>query len=127
VRHYLRTGAISPASRGVVEATVSAALIAPRRLPTPHLAGLKTAVSGAVDLTPIATTANQRLPAAKGAQEKATAIAVFKVAPALDALVNPWTRSASGAIIPRQSCSGTVLGRGAELNGQVRSAPRLVQ
>jgi hypothetical protein len=117
VRHYLRTGAISAASRGVVEATAPATLVAPRRLPTPHLAGLKTAVSGAVDLAPIAATADQRLPAAKGAQEEATAIAVFKVATVLDALVNPWTRSASGAIMPRQSCSGTVLGRGAGLNG----------
>ena len=117
VRHYICAGAISAASRGVVEATAPAALIAPRRLPTSHHASFGTTVSRAVDLAPIAATADQRLPAAKGAQEEATAIAVFKVATVLDALVNPWTRSASGAIMPRQSCSGTVLGRGAGLNG----------
>jgi hypothetical protein len=108
VRHYLSTGAISSASCGVVETAAPAALIAPRRLPTPHLAGFRTTVSGAVDLAPIATAADQRLPAAKGAQEEAAAVAVIEIAPALDAPVNPWTRSASGAIMPRQSCSGTV-------------------
>ena len=108
MRHYLLTGAISPASRGVVEAAAPAALIAARRLPTPHLAGVEATVAGAVDLAPIAMTADQRLPAAKGAQEKAAAVAVIEIAPALDAPVNPWTRSASGAIMPRQSCSGTV-------------------
>ena len=108
MRHYLRTGAISPASRGVVEAAVPAALIAARRLSTPHFAGLEATIPGAVDLASIATAADQDLPAAKGAQEEAAAVAVIEIATALDAFVNPWTRSASGAIMPRQSCSGTV-------------------
>jgi hypothetical protein len=108
VRHYLLTGAISPAPRGVVEAAVAAALIAARGLPTPHPARVDTTVSGAVDLAPVAVTADQDLPAAKGAEEEAAAGAFIEVAPALDAPVNPWTRSASGAIMPLQSCSGTV-------------------
>jgi hypothetical protein len=49
----------------MVEAAAPAALIAARRLSTPHLAGFRTTVSGAVDLAPIATAADQNLPAAK--------------------------------------------------------------
>ena len=98
VRHYLLTGAISPAPRGVVEAAAPAALIAARHLPTPHLAGVEATASGAVDLAPIAMTADQDLPAAKSAQEEAAAVVVIEVAPVLDAPGNPWTRSASGAI-----------------------------
>jgi hypothetical protein len=108
VRHYLLTSAISPAPRGVVEAAVAAALIAARGLPTPHPACVDTTVSGAVDLASVAVTADQDLPAAKGAEKEATARAFIEVAPAIDAPVNPWTRSASGAIMPLQSCSGTL-------------------
>lgn len=112
MRHDIFTGAISPAPRGVFEAAAPAALIAPRGLPTPHPAGFDTATSGAVDLAPVATTANQDLLAAEDAQEEAAAAAavVVEVATAPDATFNPWTRSASGAIMPQQSCSGTVWG-----------------
>ena len=120
---YLCAGAISAASRGVVEAAAPAALIAPRRLPTPHLRASERQ-SPAVDLATIAATANQRLPAAKGAQEEAAALAVIEIATVLDAFVNPWTRSASGAIMPRQSCSGTVRARRrAKRLGSVGAAP----
>ena len=108
MRHYLRTGAISPASRGVVEAAVPAALIAARRLSTPHFAGLEATIPGAVDLASIATAADQDLPAAKGAQEEAAAVAVIEIATALDGPVSAWTRSASGAMMFRQSCSGAM-------------------
>ena len=124
VRHYLLTGAISPAPRGVVEAAAPAALIAARHLPTPHLAGVEATASGAVDLAPIAMTADQDLPAAKSAQEEAAAVVVIEVAPVLDAPGNPWTRSASGAIMPRQSCSGTVRARRrVKRSGSVGAAP----
>ena len=108
VRHDLLTGAIWPAPRGVLEAAAPAALIAARGLPTPHPARVDTTVSGAVDLAPVAVTADQHLPAAKGAEKEAAAGAVVEVASAPDAAFNPWTRSASGAIMPLQSCSGTV-------------------
>ena len=127
VRHYLFAGAISPAPRGVFEAAAPAALIAARGLPTPHLAGVEAAASGAVDLAPIATTANQDLPAAKGAEEEAAAAAVIEIAPALDAPVQPVDAIRVRRIMPRQSCSGTVWGAAPRLNGQVPSAPRLVQ
>jgi len=86
----------------------AAALITARRLAPPHLAGGPAAVSGAVDLPPVAMTANQRLPAAKRAQEETTAVAVIPVATALDGPVSAWTRSASGAMMFRQSCSGAM-------------------
>ena len=110
VRHDLFAGAISPAPRGVFEAAAPAALIAPRGLPTPHPAGVDAATSGAVDLAPVATTANQDLLAAEDAEEEAAAAAVVEIATAPEATFNPWTRSASGAIMPLQSCSGTVWG-----------------
>jgi len=72
----------------VAHAAAAAALIAAGRLPTPHLAGVAATLSGAVDLTPVAMTANQRLPATKGAQEETTAVAVIPMAPALDASVS---------------------------------------
>jgi hypothetical protein len=53
-------------------------------------------------------TANQRLPAAKRAQEETTAVAVIPIATALDGPVSAWTRPASGAMMFRQSCSGAV-------------------
>jgi len=110
VRHDLLAGAISPAPRGVPEAAAPAALIAALGLPAPHPAGVEAAASGAVDLAPVATTANQDLPAAQGAQKEAAAAAVVEIATAPEATFNPWTRSASGAIMPLQSCSGTVWG-----------------
>ena len=91
------------------EATAPAALIAARGLPTPHPAGVEAAVSRAVDLAPVATTANQDLPAAEGAEEEAAAAAVVEIATVPEAAF-PWTRSASGAMMPLQSCSGTVWG-----------------
>ena len=114
VRHDLFAGAISPAPGGVFEAAAPAALIAARGLPTPHPAGVEAAASGAVDLAPVATTANQDLPAAEGAQEEPAAAAVVEIATAPEATFIPWTRSASGAMMPLQSCSGTGVGRGAE-------------
>ncbi len=110
VRHDLFAGAISPAPRGMFEAAAPAALIAPRGLPTPHPAGVDAATSGAVDLAPVATTANQDLLAAEDAEEEAAAAAVVEIATAPYATFNPWTRSASGAMMPLQSCSGTVWG-----------------
>ena len=109
VRHDLLPGAISPAPRGVPEAAAPTALIAARGLPPSHPAGVKAAASGAVDLAPVATTANQDLLAADGAEEEAAAAAVVEIATAPEAAF-PWTRSASGAIMPLQSCSGTVWG-----------------
>ena len=109
VRHDLLPGAISPAPRGVPEAAAPTALIAARGLPPSHPAGVKAAASGAVDLAPVATTANQDLLAAEGAEEEAAAAAVVEIATAPEAAF-PWTRSASGAIMPLQSCSGTVWG-----------------
>ena len=109
VRHDLLPGAISPAPRGVPEAAAPTALIAARGLPPSHPPGVKAAVSGAVDLAPVATTANQDLLAAQGAQKEAAAAAVVEIATAPEATF-PWTRSASGAIMPLQSCSGTVWG-----------------
>ena len=110
VRHDLSPGAISPAPRGVLEAAAPAALVAARGLLTSHPAGFDAAASGAVDLAPIATTANQDLLAAEGAEEEAAAAAVVEIATAPEATFNPWTRSASGAMMPLQSCSGTVWG-----------------
>ncbi len=110
VRHDLPPGAIAPAPRGVPEAAAPAALVAARGLLTSHPAGFEAAVSGAVDLAPIATTANQDLLAAEGAEEEAAAAAVVEIATAPEATFNPWTRSASGAMMPLQSCSGTVWG-----------------
>ena len=86
----------------------AAALITARRFPPPHLAGVAATVSGAVDLTPVTMTANQRLPAAKRAQEETTAVAVIPIATALDGPVSAWTRSAFGAMMFRQSCSGAM-------------------
>ena len=88
----------------------AAALITARRIPPPHLAGGAAAVSGAIDLTSVAMTANQRLPAAKGAQEETTAVAVIPIATALERPVSAWTRSTSGAMMFRQSCSGAMEG-----------------
>ncbi len=110
VRHDLPPGAIAPVPRGVPEAAAPAALVAARGLLTSHPAGFEAAVSGAVDLAPIATTANQDLLAAEGAEEEAAAAAVVEIATAPEATFNPWTRSASGAMMPLQSCSGTVWG-----------------
>jgi len=122
------TGAISPAPRGVVEAAGAAALIAPSGLPPPHPAGLAPTVCGAIDLTPIAAAADQDLLAAKAAEKEAAAGAVLEVATDREVAITGWTRSASGANMPPQSCSGTVWGAAPNLNCQVhRSAPRLVQ
>lgn len=112
----------------MVEATVAAALIALARLAPPYPAGAATTVPGAVDLAPVAMTADQHLLAAEDAQKETAVGAAVEVASAPDAAFNPWTRSASGAIMPLQSCSGTVWGAAPNLNCQVhRSAPRLVQ
>ena len=110
VRHDLFAGAISPAPRGVHEAAASAALIAARGLPTSHPAGVEAAAFGAVDLAPVATTANQDLLTAEGAEEEPAAAAVVEIATAPEATFIPWTQSASGAMMPLQSCSGTVWG-----------------
>ena len=91
-----------------MKTAIAAALITARRFPPPHLAGCVATVSGAIDLTPVAMTANQRLPAAKRAQEETTAVAVIPVATALDGPVSAWTRSAFGAMMLRQSRSGAV-------------------
>ena len=89
----------------------AAALITARRLLPPHLARGPAAISGAVDLPPVAMTANQRLPAAKRAQEETAAVAVIPIATALDCgPVSAWTRSAFGAMMFGQSCSGAVWG-----------------
>ena len=95
-------------SRGVHEAPGPAALIAPARVTLRLLANQRSTACGAIDLAPVAVTADQDLSAAKGAEKEATAGAFIEVAPAIDAPVNPWTRSASGAIMPLQSCSGTL-------------------
>jgi hypothetical protein len=73
----------------VVEAAAPAALIAARRLPPPPLAGFEAAVPGAVDLTPIAATADQDLPAAKAAEEEAAAGPVVEVASGRDVAFDP--------------------------------------
>ena len=91
MRHYLLTGPISSASRRVVKAAAAAALITARRFPPPHLAGVVATIFGAVDLTPVAMTANQRLPSAEGAQEETTTVAVIETAPTLDATACVWT------------------------------------
>jgi hypothetical protein len=93
-----------------MKTAIAAGLITARRFPPPHLAGVAATVSGAIDLTPVAMTANQRLPAAKRAQEETTAVAVIPIATALDGPVSAWTRSASGAVMFRQSCSGAMEG-----------------
>jgi hypothetical protein len=93
-----------------MKTAIAAALITARRLPPPHLAGGAAAVSGAIDLPPVAMTANQRLPATKRTQEETAAVAVIPRATALDGPVSAWTRSASGAMMFRQSCSGAVWG-----------------
>lgn len=93
-----------------MKTAIAAALITARRLPPPHLAGGAAAVSGAIDLPPVAMTANQRLPATKRTQEETAAVAVIPSATALDGPVSAWTRSASGAMMFRQSCSGAVWG-----------------
>ena len=61
------------------EAAAPAALIAPRGLPTSHPAGVAAAVSRAIDLAPVATTANQDLLAAEGAEEEPAAAAVVEM------------------------------------------------
>jgi hypothetical protein len=94
----------------MIEAALTAALIAAGGLAPPHPAGLAATVPGAVDLAPVAMTADQHLLTAEGAQEEAGACVIAEVALALGASVNSWTRSASGAIMPLQSCSGTVWG-----------------
>jgi small neutral amino acid transporter SnatA (MarC family) len=91
-----------------MKAAAAAALIPARCLPPSHLAGVAATVAGAVDLAPVAMAADQRLPAAKRAQEQTAAIAVLPIATPLDAPVSPWTRSAFGAMMMRQSCSGAV-------------------
>ena len=91
-----------------MKTAIAAALITARRFPPPHLAGCVATVSGAIDLTPVAMTANQRLPSAERAQEETTAVAVIPIATALDGPVSAWTRSASGAMMIRQSCSGAM-------------------
>ena len=85
VRHDLLPGAISPAPRGVPEAAAPTALIAARGLPPSHPAGVKAAASGAVDLAPVATTADHDLLAAEGAEEEAAAAAVVEIATAPEA------------------------------------------
>jgi len=94
----------------MVEASVTAALIAAGDLPTPHPARVDTTVFGAVDLAPVAMTADQHLLAAQAAQKEAAARAVGKLAAILGALVISWTRSEAGIIVTLQSCSGTVWG-----------------
>lgn len=74
-----------------MKAAAAAALITARRFPPPHLAGVVATIFGAVNLTPVAMTANQRLPSAEGAQKETTAVAVIETAPALDATVRAWT------------------------------------
>ena len=91
-----------------MKTAIAAALITARRFPPPHLAGVVATIFGAVDLTPVAMTANQRLPSAERAQEETTAVAVISTAAALDGPVSAWTRPASGAMMFRQSCSGAV-------------------
>ena len=107
MRHDLLSGAISPAPRSVIEAPVAAALIAAPRLTTSRPAGLVATVSGAVDLAPVAVAADQDLLAAEGAEEEPAAGTVGDFPHVRDAAINPWTRSASGAIMPLQSCSRT--------------------
>ena len=110
MRHDLLPSPVAPAARGVVEAALTAALIAAGGLPPPHPAGMAATVPGAVDLAPVTMAADQDLPAAEVTQEEAGACVIAEVALALGANVIPWTRSAPGAIMPLQSCSGTVWG-----------------
>ena len=110
MRHDFLPSPVAPAASGVVEAALAAALIAAGGFPPPHPAGTTATVPGAVNLSPVAMTADQHLLAAEAAQKEAAACAVGELASTLDATVIAWTRSTSGAIMPLQSCSGTVWG-----------------
>jgi len=112
----------------MLEAAGAAALIAPRGVPPPAPARLEATARGAVDLASVAATADQDLLTTEGTEEETAVCVAVQVASDHDVAANPWTRYASGAIMPLQSCSGTVWGAAPNLNCQVhRSAPRLVQ
>ena len=127
MRHDLAPSPVAPAASSMVEASVAAALIAAGDLPTPHPACVDTTVFGAVDLAPVAMTADQHLLAAQAAQKEAAARAVGELAShprcARDLVDTIRGRDYyDPAIVLRHG-----VGRGAELNCQVRLAPRLVQ
>src|SRR5208337_3793883 len=101
---------ISAAAVSVGEAAVPALLIAPSNLPSALGAGERRAPAGAVDLSPIAATADQHLGPAALAEEEAAGV----------------LENGLGAIISRQSCPARFRARRRCELPSCRSAPRLL-
>ena len=91
---------ISAAAVSVSEAAVPALLVAPGNLPSALGAGERRAPAGAVDLSPIAATADQHLGPAALAEKEAAGVPENGLVTA----AATWTQNGIGAIISRQSC-----------------------
>src|SRR5208337_4654893 len=114
--------AISAAAVSVGEAAVPALLIAPGNLPSALGAGERRAPAGAVDLSPIAATADQHLGPAALAEEEAAGV----LENGLVTAAATWTQNGVGAIISRQSCPARFRARRRCELPSCRSAPRLL-
>src|SRR5271165_2301301 len=113
---------ISAAAVSVGEAAVPALLIAPGNLPSALGAGERRAPAGAVDLSPIAATADQHLGPAALAEEEAAGV----LENGLVTAAATWTQNGVGAIISRQSCPARFRARRRCELPSCRSAPRLL-
>src|SRR5271165_5092399 len=113
---------ISAAAVSVGEAAVPALLIAPSNLPSALGAGERRAPAGAVDLSPIAATADQHLGPAALAEEEAAGV----LENGLVTAAATWTQNGVGAIISRQSCPARFRARRRCELPSCRSAPRLL-
>jgi hypothetical protein len=113
---------ISAAAVSVGEAAVPALLVAPGNLPSALGAGERRAPAGAVDLSPIAATADQHLRPAALAEEEAAGVPENGLVTA----AATWTQNGVGAIISRQSCPARFRARRRCELPSCRSAPRLL-
>jgi hypothetical protein len=121
-------GAVSARSRRMPDPAAPARLVAPprgvQRPPTPTRRAV-----GAVDVAPIAITADERLRAAirRHAQEQPSLRQAIMLATAALAMPPPmaWTRAAVAAKMPLQSCLCTVCGTAPKQNWPVMDRRRV--
>src|SRR5215472_13427605 len=104
MRHILLPGAITTGARSVQEPATMAHLVAPGGGTWRVISGPTGAVSGAVDVAPIAAAADHDLYAAAGTEEQPRRDRIVLAAPTGPLM----TGAARAAILPRHACPGTV-------------------
>ncbi len=117
MRHVLLPGAPAAAPRRVVHAAAPARLIALAGIALGLLSGLPRTTAGTVNLSAVATAADEHLSPATHTQKQP--------AGRLLRSSRVWTVSATGGMLPRHACSARCGARRRSQTWRFRSAPRL--